>query len=578
MMLKALYELAQREGLLENPDFEKKKVDIYLRIDADGKFLGLESTADKVGRGQVIDVPRLPKRSSGIAAGFLFDNAQYVLGVGEENQPGRNERCAQAFQEHIDKLVTDTQDEGAVAVARFLAMRKEQLAAILAAYPFGSSSDWTGSEYIAFRYDADNSIVHSREKVREYWSAIRSGETVQGGRKLTCLVTGQESVPTRLHPAVKRIPKAQTSGATLVSFNSEAFITHGLPNSENAPISRAAAEGYVTALNWMLEASQSPPRRFRYGVPIGDDAVAVFWTRDANAVVDEVMELFGEPDPNASRRASEAVTTQLENSVYRGSFSSTDATPFYAVTLSGNARVIVRDWLETTASAVRQNLEQYFQDLHLGSAEPQPVPLRPLLRSIEAPGREVPPMLATRLLRAALRGEPFPRQLLSAALNRLRLPPDKLDERRLLHLRCALIKATLLRLSPRYRKEVSVSLNETNDKVPYLLGRLFAVLENLQAAALGDINATIRDRFFGAASSTPATVFPRLLRLSVHHAAKSERHDLEKAKSRIVGLLPAQPFPRLLTLEDQGLFAVGYYHQREKLFEKKTTQEPKAAA
>lgn len=576
MMLQALYELAQREGLLENPDFEKKKVDLYLRVDAAGTFLGLENTGPKIGQGQIIDVPRLPKRSSGIAAGFLFDNAQYVLGVGTENQPGRNERCAQAYRSLVEKLAAQTQDEGALAAARFLARSKEQLASVLAANPFGGEDVWTGSEYIAFRYDPDNSVVHLREKVMAYWSALRACEEDGQGsnRTLTCLVTGQEVIPTRLHPAVKRIPGAQTSGATLVSFNADAFLTHGLTHSENAPISRAAAEGYVTALNWLLEPSQSPPRRFRYGVPLGEDAVAVFWTRDKDSIVDDLMSLFAEPDFMAGRRATEAVATQLEGSLFRGTLPGVDVTPFYSVVLSGNARVIVRDWIETTAATIRENLKHYFADLHLGAGEPQPVPLRSLLKSIEAPGRELPAMLATRLLRCALRAELFPRQLLSAALSRLRLPPDKQDERRLLRLRCAIVKASLLRSG----KEVSVSLDETNTRVSYLLGRLFAVLENLQGAALGDINATIRDRYFGAASSTPAVVFPRLLRLSVHHVAKSERHDLEKAKSRIIAGLPAQPFPRFLDLEDQGLFAVGYYHQREKLFEKKTPSEPKAGA
>jgi CRISPR-associated protein Csd1 len=157
-------------------------------------------------------------------------------------------------------------------------------------------------------------------------------------------------------------------------------------------------------------------------------------------------------------------------------------------------------------------------------------------------------------------------------VRRLRLPPDKLDERRRLLARCALVKATLSRLpydggAP---LEVSVSLDENSTRVPYLLGRLFAVLERLQGAAQGDINATIRDRWFGAASSTPAIVFPRLLRLSVHHAAKADSGGwYEHQKTRIVAALPADGFPPTLSLPDQGLFAVGYYHQRQKFFEKR---------
>jgi CRISPR-associated protein Csd1 len=249
---------------------------------------------------------------------------------------------------------------------------------------------------------------------------------------------------------------------------------------------------------------------------------------------------------------------------------------------------------------VKENLRAYFEALDIAPSDGAPLPIRRLIKSVESPsGRGLSPELAARLYRAALHGGPFPRELLGAALRRLRLPPDKLDERRLrggarvgtsvgrrlppdklderrlLRARCALIKATLLRLSTHRGTpmEVPVSLDETNAQVPYLLGRLFAALERLQAEAQGDINATIRDRYFGAASSTPALIFPRLLRLSVHHAAKLDTprgdHWVERLKAKIVEALPAQAFPHTLPLEGQGLFAIGYYHQRQRFFEKR---------
>lgn len=170
----------------------------------------------------------------------------------------------------------------------------------------------------------------------------------------------------------------------------------------------------------------------------------------------------------------------------------------------------------------------------------------------------------------ALRGSRFPTEILAAALRRLRLPSDKYDRQRL-HDRCSLIKAVLNRqYRAAQRKELSVSLDEACKETPYLLGRLFAVIERLQGAALGDVNASIRDKFFGSASTRPALVFPRLLQLSVHHAAKAENSGwLEKIKSEIVGGLPPARFPATLPLEDQGLFAIGYYHQRQRFFEKR---------
>jgi CRISPR-associated protein Csd1 len=569
MMLRALYDLAQRQNLLESPDYEKKKVDLYLRIDAEGLFLGLEPAGEKLGKGKPIEVPRLPSRTVGVKAGLLFDNAKYVLGVGgDDGKEDRLERCAAAFREEVVAAAAKTQDAGVLAVLKFLDRLPEQRAAVLAQYPFGKSTDWTGSENIAFRVDPDETLVHSRPAVREYFAAQRASSE-SGGLLTRCLVTGQRAVPTRLHPAVKRIPQAQTSGAMLVSFNSDAFLSQGVIEDTNAPVSRAAAEGYVTALNWLLEGT--PNRRFRYGVPLGDDAVMVFWTQDPNSIVDELAELYGGPDPSDEKQKLAVQVQSIGDAVWKGKPPAEETdTAFYAVTLSGHARVIVRDWIATTAKEVRHNLRQFAADLRIGSTPDQPLPLPLLLSSLKSKARTLPPQLVTRMVRAAFHNEPLPRQILVAALDRIRLPPDNFD-RFHMHRRCALIKAALLRSPTRSPEwEVTVSLDEDNREVPYLLGRLFAVLEQLQEAALGSVNASIRDRYFGAASMTPGLTFPRLLKLSIHHAAKAERvgQYLEKIKSSIMAGLPAATLPRLFDLNQQGLFAIGYYHQREKRFEK----------
>jgi CRISPR-associated protein Csd1 len=581
MMLTALYDLARRVPLLEDPDFETKRVDFYLSVDDDGRFLGLVPTAED-GRAHEIPVPRFPKRSgTGTAPGFLYDNAKYVLGLGGEGaEGGRNEKCVEAFYGLVKALAEETSDAGAHAVQHFCERRPEQLAAVVKRHPDGA---FTGSEWIAFRYRDDAEPVHERPDVRAYWSARRREEESEGGAPVRCLITGEVAAPARTHGAVKRVPQAQTSGATLVTFNAEAFTSHGLSRGDNAPVSRAAAEGYVTALNYLLQGTEE--RRFRFGVPIGDDSVMVFWTREKNQFVEDDFPnlLDPPPDPEQARRAAA--------SPYRGKLDVTplDKTAFYAVTLGGNAaRVVVRDWLETSVVELKKSLLTWFEDLHIDGDRDEPLSIRRIIASVESPsGRGLSPDLATRLFRVAVRGAPrrdqddveraggapgdrFPKELLAAALRRLRLPPDKMDERRMLLARCALVKATLLRPCWREPMEVPVSLEESNTNRSYLLGRLFAVLERLQGAAQGDINATIRDRYFGSASSTPALVFPRLIRLSMHHAAKADAGDwFEQQKTRIIAALPAEPFPSTLLLEQQGLFAIGYYHQRQKFFEKR---------
>lgn len=575
MMLRALYDLAQRQGLLENPDYEKRKVDLYLRIDDQGTFLGLEATGDAVGRGQVIEVPRMPSRTIVIKAGLLFDNAKYVLGVGKvEDKAERLAQCVQAFSEEALHAAEATDDRSVRAIAHFMASLPKQRDAILAQYPFGGRADWTGSENIAFRVGQDDTAVHLLPAVRSYFAAQRlAAVDSDPGAQMACLVTGQLAVPARLHPAVKRIPKAQTAGAMLVSFNADAFVSQGLAEGANAPISRAAAEGYVTALNWLLE--RTPQRRYRYGVPIGDDAVLVFWTREDSQVTDWITDLLPDgPDAKSEQHAMARVVADIEAAPRKGRVPEDD-NPFYAVTLSGHARVIVRDWIETTAAQVRRSLQRFLFDLRIGT-RPMDLPLPLLLSSLDTKAGKSPADLLRQVLRSAFCGEPLPRQLLLAALARLRLPAEK-NESLLLYRRCALIKAALLRSPLTKQWEVPVSLDESNRSVPYLLGRLFAVLEQLQEAALGtSLNTTIRDRYFGSASTTPGLVFPRLLKLSMHHAAKAEGlgRMIESTKGRIMNGLQGVPFPRLLSPEEQGLFAIGYYHQREKRFEKRTGVPP----
>ena len=349
MMLQALFALAQREHLVDDPDYEKKRVDYFLHIDHDGRFLGLMPTADDEGRAKEIAVPRFPKRSgTGTSPGFLYDNAKYVLGLGGDGtDAGRNEKCAEAFRGLVDGLSAATGDDGAVAVARFYERRQEQLPAIIAQH---ADEAFTGSEWIAFVLDGDGQrAVHERPAVRAYWSKQRSSAETGAGAPVRCLVTGDVAPPARTHGNIKRVPEAQPSGATLVGFNAEAFTSHGLAQGDNAPVSRAAAEGYVTALNWLLEGT--PSRRYQYGVPIGNEGVVVCWTREKSEIVDTFIDLLN-PPPEAEQlvRAAESPYHGLEPA-------DLDETDFYAVTLGGNAaRVVVRDWLVTTVGALKKNL------------------------------------------------------------------------------------------------------------------------------------------------------------------------------------------------------------------------------
>jgi CRISPR-associated protein Csd1 len=345
-----------------------------------------------------------------------------------------------------------------------------------------------------------------------------------------------------------------TKGAMLVSFNEPSACLRGADQGANAPVSRAAAEGYVTALNWMLERA-GPDRRHRQAVSLGDGSVLVYWTRNPHAVLEAVPELV------------DAVADLVSVPWRSGPRSRVnDDTTFYAAVLATNkTRIVVRDWIQTTVDDLRAALDAFASDLRLDT-DTAPIPsIGSLLRALRNP----PPNAGGQIFRTAIRGGPFPRWLLGAVLRAL-ASGDGVA----LRTRSALIKAILMRL-PRVGgpRTVPMALDETTLDVPYLLGRLFAVLEQMQWSAHGaTVNSTVRDRYQRAAASTPAMVFPRLLDLSSHHAAKIARRGrgayLEKLKEHILDGLPALPFPRTLSLEDQGLFVIGYYHQRQHLFQR----------
>jgi CRISPR-associated protein Csd1 len=569
MMLKALYAYALREGLLEDPDTERLAVDAFIVVGNDGRFLSLTPTKDERGRGLPRAVPRIPKRTVAIQPGFFVDNARYVLGWGgDEAKARKNPERSAAFRAVVDAAAKETKDPGARAVAAFLAKLDEQLPKVVAQLP-----EWTGEERLAFSWSGE--LVHERQALREAWARRRSaeGSRVDDARRMRCLVTGEVGPVARLHPSIKNVPGAQSSGAALVSFNEEAFCSQGLTQGENAPISRAAAEGYATALNHLL--ARDGTRRYRQGVSLGDGAVVVFWTREPDPVVDTLMNVLDFAQAAQAVHFAESPLRGLEP----GKF---DATPFYAMTLGGNAaRVVVRDWFETSIHELKRNVLGYFEALSLTGKRERPMSVWEALRAVEPPGRQGnPPDLGAKLVAAALGGRPFPRELLSAALRRLRVPEKDDASPFLLHARCALIKATLVR-PPRgiEPKEVSVSLDPDSPEVPYQLGRLFSVLERLQYLALGDVNAGIKDRYFGAAMANPGVVFPRLIQLSKHHLAKLKNkskgraHWIDGVMGEVMDQLPAKGWATSLKLEQQGQFAVGYYHQRQHFFTRREDAE-----
>ncbi|MBU2489053.1 MAG: type I-C CRISPR-associated protein Cas8c/Csd1 [Proteobacteria bacterium] len=610
MILQALNRLAETEGLMDDSDFEPRPVAWLVNLSQEGRFLGFTSThapptgnSKKKGKAKVLRVPREKARTSGDYAFFLVDKAEYSFGVDPEGKRDLEKLGIRAglFREKIQECLDETSDPGVAAVLAFLS----DVAQGRQDVPL--PEDCLANELFSFIWEPDVDLpVHLRPRVKEFWKNSRNSPPAPGLLSMRCLVTGKPMAEAGLFPPLKKVPGGSSSGISLVSYNAPAFLSYGLKSNENAPISREAAEACSTALNRLLDPAWPDPHQPGLSLPkrnltLSSDTVAVFWTAsEAGApLVDILADLL---DPNPDRVA------ETFRSIWTGrSPSDLDEDAFFALVLSGaQGRATVRDWFESTVREVAANLAAHFEDVNIvrNTPPPQGKELSPrlalglLIQSLAPFGsrEEVPSHLAARMVRAALSGAPYPLAALQRALMRYRMElPREQDSKdwwktkNLNDARAAIIKAVINRRrrmsggnSP--FQEVKPAMDKENKNNGYLLGRLMAVIERMQQVSLGDVNASVVDRYFSSASATPRAVFPRLLKNMRHHARKAKDEPksagtagwLENQADEIMDGITG--FPGFLDLESQGLFVLAYHQQRKFLWTKKEDREtaPKA--
>ena len=583
MILQALHRLADAEGLVGDPDYLYKPVSWAVRLRGDGSLVGIEDLRHDLnagtGRkakwvGKAEPVPFQPTRTSGAAAFFLVDKAEYALGVdpvGERPDVQLAERVG-LFRQQVADCAAEVDDPAIGSVLAFLdgvALRGER-----PALPDGAAAN----ELFAFRV-GEGGFVHLRPAVRAYWKSTRSpAELGAAGATFRCLVTGEPVGEVGGFPLVKRLPGGTPSGVALVSHNAGAFESHGLKGSGNAPVGRAAAEAVAVALNRLLDPNPLDGRGeklARRHVRLSGDTAMVYWSPEASAdpAVDCMASLLEAESPEA--------VADAYRSVWRGRPAGVERPEaFYAMTITGTqGRAVVRDWLESTVGEAVSHLARHFADLDVvrntrpakGRPPPPAVPLRMLMDALAAPGREasVPASIAAGFVRAALHGPAYPASILQRALLRERAEAggdDWVDSARR-DARAALLKGVLIRS---FQQKVTPAMDPTNTAPGYLLGRLLAVLEDTQRLASGGVNASVKDKFYGAASATPAAVFPTLMDLFHKHARKLRESrpgavvNREKQVDAILAGLSAVPVH--LDLAGQGMFVLGYHHQRHALF------------
>jgi len=574
VILQALAKYYERIPDVAHEGFQHNEIPFVITLKKNGEYAGLQDTREgEEKKGRVFMVPKAVKRSSGIAANLLWDNPAYVLGRPKPDKKkdinALTERAGkqkESFLNRIKDILCDNLDDaGIAAVIRFLESENYEK---IFSHPLWPEIEGKGLN-LSFQLEGDTELICQRKVVI---SAVTDLETNSPTGTQTCLVTGNQDMPVRLHTAIKGVWGARSPGANIVSFNLDAFKSFGKEQGYNAPIGKKAEFAYTTVLNTLL--AKDSRQRIQAG-----NASTIFWAERKHKIEEWFADIFGQPSKEDSEQDNKVIKALFKSPETGVKPVLDDRTKFYVLGLSPNAsRIAIRFWYAGTVGEVKQNMKQHFKDISIehGQNQPEYLSLFRLLISTAVQGRsdKIQPGLAGDFMRAILAGTPYPGTILSSVIRRIKA------EQEITYPRASLIKAVLVRKTRFYnttkkKEEIGMSLDTTNGNAGYRLGRLFAVLEKIQEEANPGINATIRDRFYGSASSTPITVFPHLMKLKNYHLAKLENRGRAVNFEKIIGeiLDDISDLPGHLSLDDQGRFAVGYYHQRQDFFRKKQTNE-----
>ena len=576
--LAAYYKSLVLQEKLDRPGWNKVKVSFALELDENGNLIRIHSLREEreLGKKRVLmpremTVPAPAKRTVGIKANFLCDNSSYFLGIDSKGKPERALSCFQAAKELHLSLLNNIETPCAIGVRRFFEQWAPQNAVERLKNDPYYEEILQGGNLV---FMVGDSFPQKDPLIESAWQSAYDGVSEEEKGELDrCLITGEATVPEKIHPSVKGIPGAQSSGAALVSFNAPSFCSYGKEQNLNAPVGKQAAFAYTTALNYLIA---DRDHRKLFG-----DTTVVYWAdtgeteyQDAFSILlDCAGEGLTDRDlSDAMQKLSQGLAINWE-----GNMLNPDR-PFYILGISPNAaRLSVRFFLQSSFGEIVQHLQQHAERMQIVPDRKTDYRMIPLWRLVKATVNEKskdkmpPPKMTGETLRAILTGGRYPATLFNQV--QLRIKAD----RELAWERMAIVKAYLLRNSTdeRIKEGLTVQLNDQTTYQPYLLGRLFAVLEAIQEKANPGINTTIKDKYFTSACATPSVVFPILLNLKDKHLKKLDggiRVYYDRQVSELMGQL-TEDYPAHLSLQDQGVFQIGYYHQKQKRFEKKNQEE-----
>jgi CRISPR-associated protein Csd1 len=616
MILQALYNYykilcADPDVDIAEPGYSKAPVSHALNLSPDGKLVDIiplynlvQQGKKSVERPRRMNVPQQVKRSVNIEANVLCDNAAYVLGLTEKEakDPNYARKRFESFRDRNIAIFSKVNSGVARAIITFLRTYDPATAQddpIIARH----RDKLLEGDKLIFFVDGKNAL--DDPEIRQVWE--KEYTSTQSTKKMQCLVTGEIEPIARLHLDIKGVRGAQAKGAALVSFNLDAFTSYRRDQGENAPVSQSVAAGYVEALNYLLS-DQNPHRKIYLG-----DTTVVYWADTADRRYASAFYALLSPENQPANDEGSKTTRRRDKSAEQTMHAVAekieqgkpldlqalreglnDSTRFYVLGLAPNAsRLAVRFFLTEPFGVFAERIMQHYSDLNIiKEYAGQPDYLSPYRILAECVSPKVTQreeelrsswsLLGGAFMRSILMDTPYPEGLYVAIMNRIRHDNDEEGRsRKITYIRAAFIKAHLLRKyrhqhpNP-YQEALTMALNESYTHPAYVLGRLFAWLEKAQTEAIGrEVNATIKDRYFTSACAAPASVFPVLLRLSQHHLAKAEYGGhLDRKIQELLNLLDARPFPSRLTLDEQGIFVLGYYHQRAAFYTRSTDVEP----
>ena len=584
MILQALtqyYEDLLRLGKINRPGWSKQKLNYSLLLSEEGELLQLLHLQQEIQRGnktvlgpQEMWVPSPVKRSSGIRPNFLCDTSSYLLGVDGKGKADRSIDCFAASKALHLQLLKEVDSPIARAIVRFFEHWDPSQAA---SHP-ALQEDW--EELLKggnLTFSLSEQFAAQDPAIADAWTRHYEDSSADA-EPIRCLVTGQTGTLARLHPSIKGVAGAQSSGASLVSFNAPAFCSFEHEQGANAPVSDYAAFAYTTALNTLLADRNRVSR-------VGDTTI-LCWAAGGESAYQDcfLMSIFDDSYTendilNTLHHLSKGESIQWDDTRL------SPDTRFYVLGLAPNAaRLSVRFFWQNSFGALARNLERHYQRLEIIRPSFDKFPTLPIWRLVLETVRKAPPggrtpephpRLAGDLLLAVLNDTLYPATLLNGVELRIRA------ERSVSRGQAAILKAYYTKYLEQFQPDspmkeaLTVELNEQTNYLPYLLGRLFAVLEGLQQRANPGINTTIKDRYFNSASATPAIVFPQLINLAQKHLNKLDGglavyydKQITELSSRITQTLPTR-----MSLAEQSAFQLGYYHETQRRYTAKAKKE-----